>query len=86
MASVRPAFGNIKAHQFNVYDIRRIPVNTARVEIQKNQNEKRKMKLPEMTPMTRRTSPVSNVEGEPMASFGTTLDAKDPKDIKAADV
>lgn len=57
VASVRPAFGKMKAHQFSENDILRIPERITTVVMKKNQYPKSTMKRPAMIPIMRTISP-----------------------------
>lgn len=53
VARVRPAFGKMKAHQFNEKDILRTPARTATVVMKKNQYASSNTKSPATMPMIR---------------------------------
>ena len=57
VASVRPALGKMKAHQFSEKDILRMPSRIATVVMKKNQYPNRMMNRPDMMPKMRTISP-----------------------------
>lgn len=85
VARVSPAFGKMNAHQFSVNVMRRIPVATAMVEMQKNQKAKRMMKRPERMPRSLTRSP-SGSDRSVNWPFGTTLGACVASEMRPAAV
>lgn len=85
-ANVSPAFGKTNAHQFSVNVIRLLSAMTEIVEMQKNQNEKRRTNVPEMIPRILTTSPSAKDPSTLNACSGSTLGACVPSEIRAAAV
>ena len=84
VASVKPPFGNMKAHQDRENSIREMPLMIPHHAIAKNQNVRSHKKMPAVIPKIRRTSPTG--KAVPNVPGGRTDWACTPSATKAAEL